>query len=124
MTRASTITGQKGEHIAQLHYRRQGFRIEALNWRAGRVGEIDLIVYHPQQRLLAFVEVKARRSAEQGHPFEAVGFRKQRQLRLLAEAYLASHPQAPDVTMRFDVVGIYYPGNGLPAEVSSLENAF
>ena len=124
MTIASRATGQKGEQLAQNIYLRQGFRIEALNWRAGRSGEIDVIAFHPAKRILAFVEVKTRRSADYGHPFEAVGPRKQGQLHRLAEAYLASRPLADDVQLRFDVVGIYYPGQGKPAEISHLENAF
>lgn len=124
MTQASNVTGLKGEQMAQKIYTRQGFRIEALNWRAGRLGEIDVIAYQPQMRLLAFIEVKTRKTADYGHPYEAVGSRKQSQLRMLAEAYLASHPQLAEVQMRFDVVGIYYPGQGRPAEISHLENAF
>jgi putative endonuclease len=124
MTQASNATGQRGELIAQRIYQRQGFRIEALNWRAGRAGEIDVIAFHPQRRLLAFVEVKTRKGSDYGHPFEAVGPGKQGRLRRLAEAYLANHPKAEDVEMRFDVVGICYPGQGKPAEISWLENAF
>jgi putative endonuclease len=124
MTQASNAIGQQGEHIAQMIYKRQGFRIEAVNWRAGRLGEIDLIVVHPQRRILAFVEVKTRKNAHCGHPFEAVGLRKQRQIQLLAEAYLATHPQAPNIQLRFDVVGVAYPGQGCPAEISHLESAF
>lgn len=124
MTQASHAIGQQGEHIAQMIYRRQGFSIEALNWRAGRLGEIDIIAFHPQSRILAFVEVKTRKNPQHGHPFEAVGPRKQKQIQRLAEAYLASHPQLHDVQMRFDVVGVSYPGQGQPAEISHLEDAF
>jgi putative endonuclease len=124
MTQASNAIGYQGEKTAQMIYTRLGFRIEALNWRAGRLGEIDVIAYQPQTRLLAFVEVKTRKNTQYGHPFEAVDLRKQAQLRRLAEAYLASHPQPAHVQMRFDVVGIYYPGQGRAAEISHLENAF
>ncbi len=124
MTLTSNQTGLRGEQIAQRIYMAQGFRIEALNWRAGRSGEIDVIAYHPVQRLLVFVEVKTRKSAEYGHPFEAVGVAKQAQVRRLAEAYLAQHPPESTVQIRFDVVGVAYPGQGRPAVVSHLENAF
>ena len=124
MTQASNQTGLKGEQIAQKIYTAQGFCIEALNWRAGRSGEIDVIASHAQQRLLVFVEVKTRKSADYGHPFEAVGAGKQAQVRRLAEAYLAQYPPGHEVQIRFDVVGIFYPGKGRPAEVSHLENAF
>jgi len=124
MTQASHATGQKGELIAQSLYRRQGFEIKALNWRVGRVGEIDLIAFHPQSQVLAFIEVKTRKNQNYGHPLEAIGPTKQAQLARLAEAYLSEYPPGPKVQVRFDVVGIYYPGQGRPAEVSHLENAF
>ena len=124
MTKASYVVGQKGELIAQGLYRRQGFEIKAQNWRFGRVGEIDLIVFHPQSQVLVFVEVKTRKSQNYGHPLEAISPAKQSQLWQLAEAYLAQHPPTPQMQVRFDVVGIYYPGQGRPAEVSYLENAF
>lgn len=124
MSQSSYAVGQKGEQIAQNIFRCKGFEIKALNWRAGRVGEIDLIVFHPGLCLLVFVEVKTRKTADYGHPFEAVSLRKQAQIRRLAEAYLAARPEYGNVEVRFDVVGIYYPGKGSPADVAHLENAF
>lgn len=124
MTRQSRETGQQGERIAQAVLRSKGFSIEAVNWRSGKLGEIDLIAWHPHDRLLAFVEVKTRKGGLFGTPAEAVDQRKQAQLSMLAEAWLTHHPQPDDVQIRFDVISIHYPGQGKPADITHIENAF
>lgn len=123
MTKPQSI-GRQGEQIAGAVLKRKGFRIEAANWRYGKLGEIDLIAYHPREALLAFVEVKTRRSSRYGAPVEAVDTRKQAQLGALAEAFLASHPDIQADAFRFDVISVYFPGEGKPAEVEHIENAF
>lgn len=124
MTKASRQTGYNGEMLAQRILARKGFRMEALNWRAGKLGEIDLVAYHPEQGLLVFVEVKARRSGQYGAPQEAVHPRKQAQIAAMAEAYLAQHPTGNQVQIRFDVIGILYPGGGKPIQIEHIEDAF
>lgn len=124
MTRQSRETGQQGERIAQAILRSKGFRIEAVNWRPGKLGEIDLIAWHPQERLLAFIEVKTRKGGLFGAPAEAVDERKQARLTMLAEAWLTQNPQQDDVQVRFDVISVHYPGQGRPADITHLENAF
>lgn len=123
MTRASRGTGLRGEQIAQDVLRRKGFRIEALNWRHGRMGEIDIVARHPSEDLLVFVEVKTRKGASFGTPAEAVDTRKQAQIAVLAEVYLSQTASAPK-SVRFDVIGICFPGGSLPAEIQHIENAF
>lgn len=117
-------TGQIGERIAQHVLKTKGFRIEACNWRSGHVGEIDIIAYLPQEQVLAFVEVKSRKTAEYGSPLEAVSPAKQQRIVKLADAYLAEHPQQAQVIVRFDVISVFYPGGGKPAEIEHIENAF
>jgi putative endonuclease len=124
MTKATRQTGVRGEQIARSILQSQGFRIEAANWRAGKLGEIDLIAFHPAQKLLALVEVKTRRSSVCGTALESVDPRKQAQLYAIAEAYLAQHPPADDTSIRFDVIAVNFPGQNKPAEVEHLENAF
>ena len=100
--------------------------MEAINWRAGRLGEIDIVAFHPQERLLVFVEVKTRRGTRHGTPVEAVTPRKQAQLVALTETYLSLRPEnltAPE-TIRFDVISVSFPGGNRPAEIDHLENAF
>jgi len=49
--------------------------------------------------------VKAKSGDRYGHPFEMVTVEKQRRLRQAAEAWLAGHPEAVGLELRFDVVG-------------------
>jgi len=75
------------------------------NVRVGR-GELDLIVR--RAGVLAFVEVKARRTTTYGAPEDGVDARKRRQVARLAELWLGVRPWAlrgiEDV--RFDVVAV------------------
>ena len=75
------------------------------NVRVGR-GELDLIAR--RGGVLAFVEVKARRTTTFGAPEDAVDPRKRRQVARLAELWLGARPWAlrgvSDV--RFDVVAV------------------
>jgi putative endonuclease len=116
--------GRHGEQIAGALLKSKGFTIEAVNWRAGRLGEIDLIAYHPLERMLVFVEVKTRRGNLYGEPVEAVTPRKQAQLLSLAEAFMGGQNRPELEHIRFDVVSICFPGQGRPADVTHLENAF
>jgi putative endonuclease len=124
MTQAGRTRGQQGEKIAQSYLQRQGYRLEAANWRAGRLGEIDLILVHPVERARVFVEVKTRKGPAGGHPAEAVDAAKQEKLRRLAETYLAQATDADALCVRFDVVSVYFPGQGRPAVIEHLEHAF
>ena len=74
--------------------------------------------------VLAFVEVKLRRSSRFAAPREFVDRGKQERLRLTAELYLAEHPT--DLQPRFAVVEVYAPqGTDTPHPVLRyFENAF
>ncbi len=90
----------------------------------GKLGELDIIAFHPQQGLLSFIEVKTRKGARCGSPQEAVTARKISQILQLAEAYLGQHPPQGAVQIRFDVIGVFFPGGGKPAEIQHIEDAF
>jgi putative endonuclease len=78
--------GRVSEAEAARYLQRAGYRIVARNYRT-RFGEIDLVAY--DAAVLAFVEVKARRSDRFGPPQSAVTHDKQRRLTRAALAYLA-----------------------------------
>ncbi|HUJ79517.1 MAG TPA: YraN family protein [Nitrospiria bacterium] len=78
--------GRESEGEAARHLQRAGYRIVARNYRTP-FGEIDLVAY--DGAMLAFVEVKARRSERFGAPHEAVTAEKRRRLTRAALAYLA-----------------------------------
>ena len=113
--------GRAAEAAATQQLTRDGWTILGRNVRVGR-GELDLIVR--RGTVLAFVEVKARRSAAFGAPEDAVGVRKRRQVARLAELWLASRPWAlrgvSDV--RFDIVAV--DASTHPAMVRHLPGAF
>ncbi len=73
----------------------------ARNYRC-RTGEIDLIAKDGET--LVFVEVKYRRSGQQGSALQAVDIRKQRTLTKVAAWYLAAQASGFDTSCRFDVV--------------------
>ena len=97
--------GRAAEAAAARYLAREGWVLLGRNVRIGR-GELDLIVRRGD--VLAFVEVKARRSAACGAPEDAVDGRKRRQVARLAELWLAARPWAlrgvSDV--RFDVIAV------------------
>ncbi len=105
--------GEEKEALALSYLQTQGFFLLEKNFRC-KVGEIDLI--GKDKDTLVFVEVKYRRNAKVGTPEEAVGFRKQRTIRKVAEYYLLTHFGGYSTPCRFDVVAIegqeirYYPG--------------
>ena len=90
------------ERRAVLHYRLRGYRILGTNvWVAGN--EIDVVAR--RGRAIVFCEVK---SVDRGraNPVEMVHPEKQRRIRRAAEAWLAAHPEAAELEVRFDVVSI------------------
>ena len=103
MTVARRRLGARGESLVADWYEARGYRVVARNWRSGR-GELDLVVR--RGALLSFCEVKTRSSAAFGSPALAVGRDKQVQLRRLAAAFLAAHPQRGVRDHRFDVAAV------------------
>jgi len=102
------LLGLLGEDIAADLYQKQGYRIIARNWRAGRFAEIDLIARAPDG-LFVFVEVKTRLkqseydSAQNG--FDAITYRKQQKIVTSARIYLARNGFY-ETPCRFDAVAI------------------
>lgn len=100
--------GVWGEQVALAYLAEQGWTVEAHRFRLGR-HDIDLIVRRGD--VVAFVEVKTRRTAGFGHGIEAVGRRKQRVLTRVAACWQLRHGQPAD-RYRFDVIGIQHQGLG------------
>jgi putative endonuclease len=110
--------GRIGETRAASYLTTRGWQIVDRNVRY-REGEIDIIA--ARGGVLAFIEVKTRRSTTFGSPAEAVTWKKQRRIRALASRYLAErHPGARAI--RFDVVDIARDRGGFL--VTHLEDAF
>src|SRR5688572_18136836 len=125
MSTARQALGALGERIAARWLRMRGWEVLAHRFRSGH-RDVDLVVSRGGEegrggRLIAFVEVKTRRSAEFGGPVGAVGWRKQRELSRSAAAWLAAHCQPGDL-FRFDVIGVIVTGDSV--RVRHVENAF
>jgi putative endonuclease len=93
--------GAWGERRAEEHYRRQGGRCLAVNWRHGR-DELDLVVLEGE--VLVIVEVKTRTAESGGEGYWAVNRRKKRALRRAAGAWIRQIGGACHT--RFDVVEV------------------
>ena len=111
--------GQQGEALACHYLSRQGYRVIIRNYRT-KLGEIDIIA--EEQGTLVFVEVKARRGHQCGHPFEAVTPAKCRQISKVALEYLAETGREGQAA-RFDVVAVSFAGEAAPV-IELVKNAF
>lgn len=115
------LTGPWGEALAAEYLRRKRYEILACNFRS-RYGEIDIIAR--KGGVVAFVEVKLRRSSAFAAAAEFVDRRKQERLRTTALLWLSEHGLS--LQPRFDVVEIYAP-DGLATthpQIRHMEDAF
>ncbi|MDY4976428.1 MAG: YraN family protein [Clostridia bacterium] len=115
--------GGFGEREAARYLRKKGYQRVAANYSC-QYGEVDLIVQKPG--ILVFAEVKTRQSRDFGAPAEAVGFRKQEKIKLVAQEFLLSYDE--DVDVRFDVVEVMAEpslfGGYRVREINHIEQAF
>ena len=118
MTDDRRALGSEGEGRAARYLVARGYRIAARNVRAGGV-ELDLVA--TRGRLVAFVEVKTRRSAHFGSPEEAVDAAKRTRLVRGAAAWLREHGHGSR-RVRFDVIALHKTGDDW--QLRHLEGAF
>ena len=111
--------GQSAEELAATYLAERGFQVLERNWRT-RLGEVDLIVQ--KGALLAFVEVRFRKSIAFGTPEETVTKAKRRKVILAAFEYAGSRRLLERRVIRFDVVAVV-PGRDAP-NILHLEDAF
>ena len=109
------------EEAAARYLIRGGWRLLGRNVRVGR-GELDIVARRGP--VLAFVEVKARRTLTCGAPEDGVGAAKRRQVARLAELWLAARPWAMKGIdeVRFDIVAV--DSTTFPAAIRHLPAAF
>jgi putative endonuclease len=111
--------GSRGEELAARFLEENGWRILVRNFRMGRK-EIDLVARRGE--VVAFVEVKTRAGAGYGHPLEAITWKKRREIRQVATAWVDRFG-GPDDTYRFDAVAIEIDGRG-PPRIEHVEDAW
>lgn len=110
--------GRQGEAVAEAFLRDRDYRILARNFRC-RSGEIDIVAL--DGNMLVFVEVRSRRGAQAGTPFESVTPQKQQQVVRVARVFLSQRGWT-DRDARFDVVGVRFDDD--PPTVEHLPAAF
>jgi len=94
--------GRRGEDIACRFLKKRKYKVVERGYRSS-YGEIDIIAY--DKKVLAFVEVKTRRSSKFGLPEESVDWRKQQQIGRVSQHYLQYH-KLQGIDCRYDVVSI------------------
>jgi putative endonuclease len=97
--------GMEGEHLAEIHLVKKGFRILERNFRFGKA-EIDLIA--EDGNFLVAVEVKARKSASRQDYFLAVGRAKINSMVRALEFYMKRHGNEQET--RFDFIRVDFGG--------------
>ena len=107
--------GTSYEKCAGAYLEQQGYEVLEYNFRC-RQGEIDIIAKDGEY--LVFVEVKYRKNAAMGSPYEAVDHKKQRIISRTASYYCLTHGYGETTPCRFDVVAV------LGEEIQVLKNAF
>ena len=111
--------GVRGEQAALVYLSARGWTIEAHRFRFER-HDIDLVAR--RGTLVAFVEVKTRRTMAFGSGLEAVGWRKRRIVGKVAAVWRLRHGRPAD-SYRFDVIGIWELAGG-GYEVEHIEDAW
>jgi putative endonuclease len=100
---------------------KQGWRIEAHRFRLGH-HDLDLVARRGS--LVAFIEVKARRSSRFGKAVEAVGWRKRAVLSRVAEAWRSRFGFTDD-RYRFDLITVEEGrGSSTSPQVTHIEDAW
>jgi putative endonuclease len=110
--------GRVSEDIAGRYLLSEGWTIVCKNYRAGHK-EIDIVA--KRGNTIAFVEVKARSRTDRGHGFEAINWKKRRELAAAARRWIGENGWK-DSEYRFDAIAITWNGNSHILE--HIENAW
>ncbi|XWN34687.1 MAG: YraN family protein [Roseivirga sp.] len=109
--------GQVAEDVAVRHLQQQEFIILVRNYRYKRA-EIDIIAQ--KDKLLLFVEVKARSSDQFGHPETFMTPQQQALVHAAAEHYIVE--QDWNHAIRFDIIAVRKSNGQL--QLAHFEDAF
>lgn len=121
--------GRLGEDKAAHFLKKNKFKIIERNLHVSH-NEIDLIAILKKQRIIAFVEVKARTVDKDlyspfGTPASAVTKEKQQRTIAAARGYLKNNVRYFDFQPRFDVLEIYLDREDMKVlKINHIENAF
>jgi putative endonuclease len=85
MGRESAVIGRASEDLAAAYLQERGYEILDRNFRGG-MGELDIVC--TKNKVIYFVEVKARKSGSQVNPAEALSYNKRRRIYSAAGTWL------------------------------------
>lgn len=94
--------GQAGEQLAVELIENAGLDVIETNWRAGRVGEIDIVARDGNQ--VVIIEVRTRIGNSKGSALESVGQDKLSKLRILSVMWKEAHRVRG--RLRVDIIAI------------------
>lgn len=110
--------GLRGESLAKEYLLKKGYSILEVNYRVSNA-EVDIIA--KLNKLVVFVEVKARRRSNYGNPEIAVNREKRNNMKRVARSYIGLHRIKGEV--RFDIISIIMDQNS-EVEITHFEDAF
>ncbi|GBF81423.1 YraN family protein [Aphanothece sacrum] len=103
-----TSIGQVGEQFVAQWLLSGGWQILQQRWRSPW-GEIDLIAQHYNASMVAFVEVKTRKTCNwDGGGVLAITGQKKAKIRQTAAYFLGKYTQFAELPCRFDVALVHY----------------
>ncbi len=117
----NSVLGKKGESIAADYLEKNNYTILQINYKI-RYGEIDVIAIDNSQKekVLVFVEVKTRTSAQFGTPLDAITPWKLKAVIKTAEYYKLSHKNLPEL-LRIDAIAVEEDQAGI-IEIDHIKN--
>ena len=110
-------TGNYGEKLAADFLVQKNYQLLEKNYKFLKK-EIDIIAQ--KDNLLIFVEVKFRKNTKFGNPEESVNFKKQKNIKKVAENYIFLKNWQQNI--RFDIIAITYKNKII--EIQHFEDAF
>lgn len=114
--------GNKAEQQACQFLQRNGLILLEKNYTT-RAGEVDLIMLDKNDaEMLVFIEVRYRKNTDFGGAAASVTPKKQQRIIKAALAY--QQQNAPQSSMRFDVIAIEGDNNEKDCEINWIQSAF
>ena len=114
--------GNAAEQLACDYLQKQGLTLLTKNFSI-TAGEVDLIMQDANDpQTLVFVEVRYRKNADFGGAAASVTIKKQQRIIKAALAY--QQKQAPQSSMRFDVVAIEGDNVSKNSDINWIKSAF
>jgi len=118
----NTRRGKIGEEQAAAALEKAGMTIIAKNFRAKRLGEVDIIALDGET--VVFVEVKSWAVFEQNDLQYSIDIKKQNKIIKTAKYFLFENRKYSNMAIRFDVVFINNNKTSEGCQVTHLASAF